>query len=168
MSNLPTEPDALASVIRRVLREEFNPQIAAVHDRLNDQDAFLKRTLRPPRTRPSAETMRQMLATLKTYDSVCPSCLDELVFDDDGRLIGELDHATGNPSNCLPHQVWIICRPCNTGFHVGRISRLEREPAFNEFQRRRRWLAAGRQMAFYFRAGDDDDGGTPPPLRLIQ
>ena len=123
---------------------------------LHKLDHLIAAVNRAQRRRDLAEnTKRKHVAAVEEfYDGRCPCCWSATVVDKNGERTENavFDHWTDNPSKNAPHETWLICQKCNSGFNAGRMSRTDYGQEFLIFQKRRGELW-DRQMALGLFAG---------------
>ncbi len=89
------------------------------------------------RNDPSAADKRLIILTAsERFAGICPCCGLRRVIDENGNVIGDLDHWTDDPRKNAAHQMWLISSECNQAFRTKKKLRHDYQSAFNEFQRR--------------------------------
>lgn len=135
------------------IRSDISPVFGLeAEERLKRIEHLVSRTYaaqRPNRIRPTEETKDLLLGTAaKFYGGLCPCCATNEVVDRTGKRspLAEFDHWFDNPAKSLPHQMWIICAPCHSGFTRGALDRQDYMIHWHMFQQRRRDFQHGRQL----------------------
>lgn len=122
--------------------QTMTPRFDNVERRLD----WLEKNIRH-RRRPSDTTQRQLIRDIAAMGGNCPCCQRrKVVVDDHQKAAGaQFDHYydVGDNSDTA---IWLICTPCHSSFKpLGSVSRSERRPIFDGFQRLRAELP-GRQL----------------------
>lgn len=135
----PALADMSAEAIMAELRE-VKAKVDTVDYKVDRQGVMIAAFVR--RRAPSAETKRQHKAAVIHYFSGrCPCCSDRAVVTPTGEITGHFDHWTDHPYKNGPHETWLICAECNTGFQSRRIDRQDYRAEFDVFQKRRKqWV----------------------------
>lgn len=115
--------------------DAIGADVAAINEKVS--------RLRPPRSDFSKGNKERFRRTVRyRYRGCCPCCEAVLIVDDEAAPLGNLhyDHWTDASDRNRVEEGWAVCAGCNAGFlgERGRTLRIDLEPAFLNFQRKRR------------------------------
>jgi hypothetical protein len=131
-----------ADVIHEIIKQHIAPLATKEHLTRVEMAVLAqqnRKNLKP-------ETKRQHNATvIAHYNRRCPCCSESVVVLQDGTIKGQYDHWTDCPGKNGPHETWLVCSPCNSGFQTRRIDRQDFRSEFDVYQKRRKQTLEARQ-----------------------
>jgi len=124
-----SEDDILEQLKR--LEQKLDAGLAIIIERI---EAIERR--RKPSNRTKAELVRTIRDFYQKYR--CPCCESVVILDDRGSPldIAQYDHWITKSKN-KPHQMWIVCKTCNSRLETDSNFKQQSLNRFNSFQERR-------------------------------
>lgn len=125
---------------------EVKGQVAALAQDMSDVKATLLKIT--PRRDITKRVKEEHLDAIELMGGRCPCCsVSAIVLNGQASAFMEFDHFFARNRNALT-ETWPICKPCHSDFSSGRVSRSERQSAFDAYQGKLKRLP-GKQITLF-------------------